>query len=354
MPSSSMTPRERWLAVMRRQKPDRTPTDYWGTPETGDRLVRHLEAASLREALERLHVDTLINVRPRYVGPHFARGTSVYGVRHRNIDYGTGKYAEACSHPLAGYASVEEIAANYRWPDPDWWDYAVIPGQVRRHGDRAVRGGGSEPFLVYKELRGDAQAMIDLIENPEMVEYCLGKLFDLAYTNTLRIYEAIPGRVDFSYVAEDMGGQSELMIAPRHLRRFLFPGMKRMIELAHSAGAYVFHHNDGNITRILPELVELGIDVLNPIQWRAGAAAASMDRVVLKQRYGERLVFHGAMDNQYTLPFGTVEEVRREVCENLGILGKGGGYILAPCHNIQPLTPPENIVAMYETAYQEG
>jgi len=275
------------------------------------------------------------------------------------VNYGTGKYAETTSHPLATFNSVAEIEANYRWPDPDWWDYSVIPGKVRRHADRAVRGGGSEPFLVYKDLRGDMQAMLDLIEHPDIVEYCLGKLFDLAYTNTLRTYEAIPGRVEFSYVAEDMGGQSELMISPRHLRRFLFPGMKRMIDLAHSAGVYVFHHNDGNVTRILPELVELGIDILNPIQWRAGAPSADdpntmMDRAMLKQRYGDKLVFHGAMDNQYTLPFGTVDEVRREVCENLVLLGAGGGYILAPCHNIQPLTPPENIVAMYETAYNEG
>jgi uroporphyrinogen decarboxylase len=85
-----------------------------------------------------------------------------------------------------------------------------------------------------------------------------------------------------------------------------------------------------------------------------GGVEATMDRAMLKRRYGEKLVFHGAMDNQYTLPFGTVAEVQREVCENLRLLGAGGGYILAPCHNLQPVTPPENIVAMYETAYHEG
>ena len=123
-----------------------------------------------------------------------------------------------------------------------------------------------------------------------------------------------------------------------------------MIDLAHEAGAYVFHHDDGNVTRILPELVELGIDLLNPIQWRADG----MDRDGLKRQFGGRIVFHGAVDNQYTLPFGTVEEVRQEVRDNLRILGEGGGYILAPCHNIQPITPLENILAMYETAYEEG
>jgi uroporphyrinogen decarboxylase len=339
-----MTPRERWLAVMRRQKPDRVPTDYWGTPETGEKLVRHFDVATLNEALDRLEVDYLVHAAPRYVGPPLPPHTDVYGVLHRDVDYGSGVYAETAAHPLAVCASVAEIEAVYRWPDPDWWDYSQIAAQLRGHEDRAVRGGGSEPFLVYKDLRGDVQAMIDLVENPDIVEYCLGKLFDLAYTNTLRIYEAVPGKVDFSYVAEDMGAQTDLMIAPRHIRRYLFPGMQRMIDLVHSAGAYVFHHNDGNVTRILPELVELGIDLLNPIQWRADG----MDRAMLKQRYGGRIIFHGGVDNQYTLPFGTVEEVRQEVRDNLRILGAGGGYILAPCHNIQPLTPVENIVAMYE------
>jgi uroporphyrinogen decarboxylase len=338
-----MTPRERWLAVLHRQPPDRVPTDYWGTPETGLQLQRHFGTATLNEALDCMQVDYLITVGPRYVGLPLPPHSDVFGVQYRNVDYGTGIYPEAATHPLAGFNSPEEIEDHYHWPTPDLWDYSNIPAQVRGHEDRAVRGGGSEPFLTYKYLRGDVQAMIDLVENPEIVEYCLGKLFDLAYTDTLRIYESIPGRVDLSYVAEDMGGQADLMFSPRHIRRFLFPGMKRMIDLAHSAGVFVFHHNDGNITRILPELVDLGIDALNPIQWRADG----MDRATLKRQFGDRIIFHGAVDNQYTLPFGTVAEVRQEVQDNLRILGAGGGYILAPCHNIQPVTPIANILAMY-------
>jgi uroporphyrinogen decarboxylase len=350
MRTDVMTPRERWLAVIKRQKPDRTPTDYWGTPETGEKLRRYLGAATLTDALDRLHMDYPIHVHPRYVGPVLPPGSDAFGIAYRDIDYGTGVYPETISHPLARFGTLAEIETNYCWPDPDGWDYSEIPGQVRGREERIIRGGGSEPFLTYKDLRGDEQAMVDLVEHPDIVEYCLGKLFDLAYSDTLRIYEAIPGRVDLSYVAEDMGAQTDLMLSPRHIRRFLFPGMKRMIDLAHSAGVSVFHHNDGNITRILPELVELGIDLLNPIQWRADG----MDRVGLKQHFGSRLVFHGAVDNQYTLPFGSEAEVRQEVRDNLRILGEGGGYILAPCHNIQPLTPVENIVAMFETAYEEG
>jgi uroporphyrinogen decarboxylase len=153
-----------------------------------------------------------------------------------------------------------------------------------------------------------------------------------------------------SYVAEDMGGQNDLMFSPAHIHEFLLPGMKRIIDLAHQAGAFVFHHNDGNCRRIIPAMIEAGIDLLNPIQWRS----TGMNRAELKRDFGEKVIFHGAMDNQRTLPFGRREDVRQEVLENLRILGEGGGYVLAPCHNIQSITPPENVVAMYEAGYEYG
>ena len=348
--AETMTPLERWLAVLRRQTPDRVPMDYWGTDETTAKLVAATASDDKWQMLDRLHVDYVFTARGQYVGPPIAPDSDVYGISYRDVDYGSGVYREVTGHPLASFQSVEEIERHYTWPNPDWWDYSHLPRQVRPHAHHPIRGGGSEPFLLYNDLRGGEQAMIDLVEHPDMVEYCLGVLFELAYQDTLRIFEALPGQVTLTYVAEDMGSQAGLLFSPAHIRRFLFPGMRRMIDLAHQAGVYVFHHNDGNILRILPELVELGIDLLNPIQWRAGG----MERSLLKQRFGQRLVFHGGMDNQFTLPFGTPEQVRQEVRDNLAVLGAGGGYILAPCHNIQPLTPLENIFAMYETGCSEG
>ena len=191
---------------------------------------------------------------------------------------------------------------------------------------------------------------MDLILNPEIVHYCLDKLFGLAYENTRRIYEQIPGQVMITYVAEDLGSQESLLYSPAQIREFLLPRMKRIIDLAHEAGAYVFHHTDGASRDIIPDMIAIGIDILNPIQWRC----PGMEREGLKRDFGDKIVFHGAVDNQYTLPFGTVDEVRQEVVDNLRILGAGGGYILAPCHNIQAVSPPENVVAMYETGYEAG
>ena len=350
MPVETMTPRERWLAVLRHEQPDRVPMDYWSTPEFERKLLKHLGCPDARAMFKALHIDRPVTVAPRYVGPPLEPGTDVFGIHYTDITYGSGSYAEATVPPLALCSSVEEIQASYRWPCPDWWAYDELPLQLQGLEEYPVQGGGSEPLMTYADLRGREQAMLDFVEHPDIVQYCLDKLFALAYQNTLRILETLPGKVTYCYIAEDLGGQSNLMYSPRHIRCFLFPGMKRMIDLAHQAGAYAFHHDDGTITRILPELVELGIDVLNPIQWRA----AGMDRETLKRQYGSRLVFHGAMDNQQTLPFATPDAVRQEVRDNLRLLGHGGGYVLAPCHNLQVVSPVENVLAMYETGYAEG
>jgi uroporphyrinogen decarboxylase len=350
MPRETMTPRERWLAVLQRRTPDRVPMDYWTTTEARDKVMRHLGVSDERALLTRLHIDRPFSVTPRYVGPPIPADGDVYGIRYRDMDYGTGAYREVISHPLAAYESVAEIEAHYRWPSPDWWDYTDLPQQIRGWEEYPLRGGGSEPFLTYKSLRGQEQAFMDLALNPEIVHYCLDKLFALAYESSRRIYETLPGQVMISYVAEDMGSQTSLLFSPAQIREFLLPRMKRIMDLAHSAGAYVFHHSDGAVRRILPDMIALGIDVLNPIQWRC----QGMEREGLKRDFGDKLIFHGGVDNQYTLAFGTVEEVRQEVRDDLRILGDGGGYILAPCHNIQAVSPAENIVAMYETGYAEG
>ena len=346
MPKETMTPRERWLAVLNREKPDRIPMDYWATGEANRKLMKHLGCENTEAILKRLHIDRPTSVGARYIGPPIPPGEDIYGCRYEQADYGTGIYSECVYNPLAEYKTLDEIKRNYdRWPKMDWYDFSEIPKQIQGKEMYPIRGGGSEPFLTYKHLRGQQQAFMDMMLNPEIVHFCLDKLFDFCYETTQRIYEQIPGKVMFSYVAEDMGSQESLLFSPKHIHEFLIPRMKRMIDLVHEAGAFAFHHSDGAIREILPDMIEAGIDVLNPIQWRC----KGMEREGLKRDFGDRLIFHGAMDNQYTLAFGSTEEVRQEVLDNLRILGKGGGYILAPCHNIQAVSPPENIVTMYET-----
>jgi uroporphyrinogen decarboxylase len=324
--------------------------DYWATPETTALLLKHLGCSTEQEMCRRLHVDMPVKVKARYIGPSFPQDSDIFGCRYKNMNYGRGEYKECVFHPLASYDSVSEIRGNFRWPETDWWDYSSIPSQIEDKEDFPVLAGHYEPFLIYKDLRGQEKAFMDLVENPELVHYCLDKLFYLGFTDIRCLYEQIPGKAMLTYVAEDMGGQEDLMMSPAHIREFLLPKMKRIIDFIHSQGAFAFHHNDGSIRRIIPDMIAAGIDILNPIQWRT----KNMDRRELKQEFGQKIVLHGAMDNQLTLPFGSVEDVRNEVLDNLQILGADGGYILAPCHNIQSITPIENILAMYETGYECG
>jgi len=350
MTEETLSPKERWMAVLNREKPDRIPMDYWATDETTNILMNHLECENKFEMFKKLHIDKVIKLEPEYIGPTLSPGYDVFGCQHQDMDYGTGIYDECISHPLEDFQSVEEIKKRYTWPDPDWWDYSSVKRQIKGKEIYPLEGGNYEPFLIYKDLRGSQNAFMDLVENPEMVHFCLDQLLDLIFTQIRRIYEQIPGQIMLTYVAEDMGAQEDLMFSPSHIQEFLLPRMKKIIDYVHQQGAFVFHHNDGSIRRIIPPLIETGIDILNPIQWRC----QHMERNKLKKDFGDKIIFHGAMDNQQTLPFGTTKDVENEVLENLKILGKDGGYILAPCHNLQPNTPVENILALYETGYEYG
>lgn len=191
--------------------------------------------------------------------------------------------------------------------------------------------------------------MMDLVMAPELVDAMMGHIFDFWYTLNQRCFEAVgPDVITTTYVAEDLGTQESLLMSEALVDRFIRPKMRKMCELAHQFGVFAFHHSDGAVRPLIAGMIDVGIDILNPIQWRC----RGMDRRGLMADFGDRLVFHGAVDNQHTLPFGSADDVRTEVAENIAIFGNR--YICAPCHNIQPNTPTENIVALYEAAREAG
>jgi uroporphyrinogen decarboxylase len=345
-----MTPKERWLAVLRRQKPDRVPMDYWATPEMDQKLLRHFGYDDIWDVFRLLHIDRAVVVAPTYAGPPRPENANDFGVIFEKAHYSSGVYDEAVYHPLAKYKSVAELKADYVWPQADWFDYSSLPSQLAGKEEYPVEGPFSEPFYLYKDLRGMEQSFVDLAENPEFVHYCLDKLFEYEYERILRTFEALSGKVTYIAVGEDFGTQDDLMYSLQHIREYFLPQMKKMMKLVHEGGAFVMTHSDGAIRKVIPDLIEIGMDILNPVQWRC----KDMEREGLKRDFGDKIIFHGAMDNQQTMPFGSSDDVRQQVLENLRILGADGGYILAPCHNLQVITPVENILAMYETAYAQG
>ena len=346
---SEMTPRERWEAVLRLTKPDRMPMDYRATDEFTERLLRYTGCADMDAFCGRYHIDRPFYIGPVYTGPETHDGADIFGCKYKWVQYATGRYNECVYHPLAGYASVEEVEEHYIWPGVDLYDFSRVAGEARLNAEEPLAAGGWEPFLQYKNLRGEEQGYIDLIENPELCRYIMDKLFQFHYEITRRVLDAADGKVLLTNCSEDLGGQTGLLYSPAHIREFFLPLHKQMIDMQHSYGAYVQWHTDGAARDILPDLAGLGIDVLDPVQWRC----PGMEREGLMRDFGDRLVFHGGIDNQWTLPFGAAEDVREEVRRNFAIFGEHGGYVMGPCHNIQPVGPVENVIAMYETGYNE-
>lgn len=347
--SHSMTPRQRWLALFDGQQPDHLPTDYWATPEFHAKLKTALGCQDDQALWQRLHIDRPLSVEPTWKLKHHPDDPQgdMWGIHHQAVDYGTGTYQERVDGPLRRAQTVEDVL-RFRWPSPDDFDYSPITEMLGNDKDDRLRlGGGFEPFLIYAAMRGMEQAYEDLLLAPEIAEAALGKLFEFHYERNRRTFEAARGRIDVMSLAEDLGGQTGPLFGLDTFRRFLLPNMKRMADLARSHGARIMYHTDGAAQVYLPDLVdEVGIDILNPIQWRC----PGMERETLARDYGDRVIFHGAIDNQQTLPFGSVDDVVNEVRQTAEIF-RDCRWICAPCHNIQAVSPAENVIALYETAH---
>jgi len=347
-----MTPRQRWLALLDGRSADRIPTDYQATGEVTARLLVDLDCADEESLWQKLRIDKrkFLDPRPKPGREHHLLdpAADIWGVRYRKIDYGSGTYDEPCFHPLADARSAADVHAH-SWPDPDDFDYGVITRAVEEDdGFWPTHAGCYEPFLLYGYMRGLQQAFEDLALNHDIADAILGRIFDFHYEHLRRVFEAGRGRIDLTWVAEDLGAQTGPLMSLATYRRFLLSNQIKMADLARSCGVHVMYHSDGAMRPFLPDLIDrVGIEVLNPIQWRC----AGMDRQRLVADFGRRVVFHGSIDNQQTLAFGSPEDVAHEVRQSIAIYASAR-WICAPCHNLQPITPTENVLAMYETLSQ--
>jgi len=349
-----MNARERVLAAINRKPVDRIPTDIWATPEVWQMLREHFGPEP--DVLEVLHIDGFAGVGAEYVGPplpEVPEGESVdyWGIRSRAVDYGAGIYYEQSLNPLADAKTIDDLE-QYRCPNTDWFDYSHMRAAAQAAREKqAVKCGYMAIFFYHNLLRGLEQSLLDPHDDPEFTRQLLDRISDFFYEHHRRMFEACDGLIDVAEVTDDFGSQTGPLIGLETFRRWYRPHMERFIALCREFGIKVFHHDDGGIRPLLPDLVEMGIDVLNPVQWRC----PGMEMESLKAAFGDRLCFHGAMDNQQVMPFGTPEEVRGLVRRAIDTLASDGtGYILAPCHALQSVTPIENIVAMYDEAYHYG
>lgn len=328
--------------------------DYWGTKEVTERLRQYLGVESKEALLKSLGVD-LRYVFPEYVGPSlrvYPDGSyeDIWGVRRRSVRSSSGSYEHTVYSPLSDAESVDEIE-DWSPPSAEWYDYSSLRVKCESCAEYAIVlvGDRTNRTCVLHEamyLRGVKQALIDPLINPELTHRLYEKITDFYLDLNKRCFEEAGDMIDIFMMGEDMGTQNGLLVSPKVFREFIKPYLTKHVQLAKSYGIKVMLHSCGAVRRLIPDFIEMGIDILNPIQVRA----VGMNPAELKEEFGDRLSFHGSVDIQRTLPRGSCEEVREEVRGRIRTLGEGGGFILCTTHNIQMDTPVENILAMYDEA----
>ncbi len=354
-----MTSRERVLASLARQPVDRIPRLLYEevigyTPPVAELLARH---CGDRAPLDYFGMDiTRAVLRPTalprqrflpWLGPEGPAALASGQVDEWGVWWRTGDFHHFAhvQSPLRGPLDLKRLN-QYPWPDLDQpGRFATLSQDIAALHARglAVAGYAGSVFERSWYLRGLEDLMGDLIEAPEIAH----RLFEIASAFQRRLAaEFARAGADIVITGDDIAGQRGLLMRLEMWREFLRPRLAETVQAVKAANpaTRVFYHSDGNVEAAIPDLIEVGIEILNPVQ------PECMDPAVIKRRYGSRLSFWGTVSVQRTMPLGTPNEVRAEVRSRLREVGRGGGLILAPAHVLGPETPWENIVAFFEAA----
>lgn len=355
-----MLPRKRVLAILNRQPVDRLPVDLWHTPEISALLRQHCGVTDDLAMYRALGLDKIVWAFLDYytasgeiagsqagAGAEEGGNRTMWGVPLKDVSVAGGHYAEFAAAPLEGYNTPESLNDYPWWPSIERFNYEELATKAEEAAkDFAVVGPWVSLFEIYCQLRGMENSLIDLVESPKLVDAILDRVEEIQSEMMRRFFARAGKWLDLVFVSDDIAGQNSLFMSPGLWKRYLQPRLRRWCDLIHAHGLKVFYHTDGAARLLLSPILDCGVDVLNPIQH----TCPGMDMEELKHEFGDRVIFHGGVDNQFALSRGTPEDVRRETRHCLDALGAGKkGYICCSCHNVQPGTPLENILAMIET-----
>ena len=353
----SLTPKERALTAFARQESDRVPVDYLYNPGIDARLKTHFELAPDDDEGLRLALGVdFRSVWTPYVGPKLHADApdaivDTWGIHRRWIEHETGGYWDYCDFPLQN-ATLEEIEA-WPMPSPDDFDYSHVKEICTHWRDYCMVAGGAGTGDIINStgmIRNMERVLVDLIsDDPACLRYIERKV-SIDIEMMYRTLEAAEGGIDVLTMGEDLGTQIAPMISPKLYRKHLRPLHQKIVDVGKHFGVPVMIHCCGSSSWAFDDFIEMGITVVDTLQ----PEAKNMAPAYLKERYGDRLAFHGAISTAGPLAYGTVDEVIADVKQTLEIMMPGGGYALAPTHQIQDNSPTENVVAMYEAARQYG
>jgi uroporphyrinogen decarboxylase len=377
---AEMTSRERVLAALNHEEPDRVPLDIGGGSSTSilvegyENLKRYLQVGGETKVLNKVaHLARLdervmqrlgsdcrpLSAKPpaNWTPPPSKPGTLIdrWGIVRRQVYYGDGRYYWELAHSPLAEASVEGLE-SYPWPDTSDPGYTAGLAEEARalyeETDFAiVADGGFKSFWELGYLmRGHEQLLMDTALNPEFVKALMQKLLEINIKMTGRFLDAVGPYIQVIRAGDDLATQKGPFFSHQTYRTLIKPAHKAFFDFVKSkTEAKIFYHSCGNVTEFIDDLAEIGVDILNPVQ-----VSAIGDTAALKARFGNKVVFWGGIDTQRVLPQGSAEDVEAEVRRRIRDLGPGGGYVVASVHNIQPDVPPENIVAMAEATRKFG
>jgi len=380
-----LTPRWRMQFALSHREPDRPPLDLGSTPNTGIsrlaylKLVQYLGIQPTREVkvfhvpfqlveveeevLEVLHIDT----RPVYANPpersqasflEDGRYKDEWGAIYRPVKYQDQiLYYDIIESPLSNARTLRDIEAH-PWPNPD--DPTPFEGlgekakKLRENTEYALVGHPGFSTSIFQTacgVRGYTNFLIDLVKRKELAHAVLQIITEIQIKRMKRYLQEVGPYLDVVCVGDDFCHQRGPLMSLQIFREIIKPYLQRYYETIKSFTPAKLHlHSCGAVHHILDDLIDIGVDIINPVQ----VSAEGMDPAWLKKRFGAKIVFWGGIDTQNILPYGSAEDVRREVRKITKILGENGGYVLSAVHNIQADVPPENIVAMFDEAYKLG
>jgi len=381
----SMTSRERVLTVLNHEIPDRVPIILGVSNATGVKMVPYkglkemlgisapddylydwpeLGSAKIdEETMRRLHSDVRgvldrfpekVNERNRKREPH-SPCIDDWGTGQIEIEPGVWFPGY---HPLADATTVEQLENYQSWPDMDdpsrFMYVAEEAKKLAQENEYAIM---ATPWLMFPferafAMQGMDKFLLNMAMSPDFAEALLRKNLSLCKQLMENFLTEIGENIDIIKIGDDLGTQDRLMISPKMYRKILKPIHMELIQhIKKYTKAKIFFHTDGDVFDLIDDFIEIGVDILNPIQTSAGKMA---DLEGLKARYGKNLIFCGAVDTQHILPHGTPEEVRQEMKRVISILGRDGGYMVASVHTIMHEVPPENILAMVDAVEEFG
>jgi len=334
-----MTHRERVLAAVRHELPDRIPTCWLAMEDPKPMCERlGLDASKGNDALgEYFGAD----VRMLVAG----QKDDMFG----NAGHGKPYGLDLARHPFYKAETVKEIE-DHAWPSVDALDFRALESYSKNHTfenskDHAICIGNWTPvFCEVCDFFTMERTLLLLHDNPKLIEAAMARIEAFYMEYCKRLLKSAAGRADFFHMWDDFSSQRGMIMSPATWRKFFKPTVQKMFALAKAEGLYVWFHSCGNINDVMFDLIDMGMDVWETVQ----AHLPGNEPEALKKKYGDAITFCGAINTQSVLPFGTPEQVRAEVRERIRVLGKGGGYICNPDHMIKRETPLENVLALYD------